>query len=150
MNLVVDVSVVFRQLLHGANVLKAIENVPTYYEAPLQDIRIVKTGEFTFYPEVDTNAVEEIQKYIDRKATGGRKVEGDVVDVRDVGSDMMRGRYKAGLYFYGKDTRSYMPFLHLPDHLLYLYGGESKCCTPKLSSFSHLGIGSVISDVYPD
>lgn len=120
--------------------------MPTYYETPLKDIRIVKSGEFTFYPEVDTNAAEEIQKYIDRKVIGGRKVEEDVVDVRDVGSDMLRGRYKAGMYSYGKDLRSYMPFLHLPEHLLYLYpsGEESKCRTPKLFLFFYLGVGIVL------
>lgn len=39
--------------MHGDDVLKKISDVPTHYQAPTSDIRIVKCGEYKIRPKED-------------------------------------------------------------------------------------------------
>ncbi|KAF2897965.1 hypothetical protein ILUMI_08217 [Ignelater luminosus] len=117
--------VAFGQLLQGEEVLKAIEKVPTQYEAPTKKIQIIKCGEFTFYPIPDPKDMKKLEKFLATKDALTHLHE-DVIDPRDTDSVMLRRRYKRGLYSHIADLKSYLPFLHLPQYLLYKYFIQGK------------------------
>lgn len=107
----------FRQLIHGNEVLKVIENVSTYYESPKNDIRIKSCGEFSLCPDPDQKCIDELEKYLEsvEPATG---LHPDIVDLRDKVSVLDIRRFKKGCYSPELDMQSHLPFLHLPDYLL--------------------------------
>lgn len=109
-----------RQLIQGEEILQMIEKVPTHYEAPLKKIEIVCCGEFVVGARPDKKALKEIDKYLATSVEVSGLHE-DVVDLRDVASELIRRRYKRGLYYNTTDMRSYMPFLHLPSSMLNKY-----------------------------
>lgn len=108
------------QLVQGDNVLYLLEQIKTNYEKPTQNIRIVKTGEYLDIKEFVPKNGEDLEKYL-RKSFENRE---DNRDLRYLDSEMSVTRYKRGLYFHCGDLRSNLPLLHLPPHILRLYGDE--------------------------
>lgn len=64
--------------------------------------------------------MKRLEKFLATKDTLTNLHE-DVIDPRDAESIMFRWRFKRGLYSCITDLRSYLPFLHLPQYLLYKY-----------------------------
>lgn len=101
--------------------MRQIESVPTAYESPLKEIKIVNAGEYKVEEEEEEPAALDDVKQIDvylgmtDPRTGLHR---DVLDDRDVDSLMHEKRYRSGLYAFDDDLRSYYPFVHLPDYLM--------------------------------
>lgn len=111
-----------RQLVQGEEVLKIIENVPTHYESPKQEIKIVRCGEYTLSTEVEPTekSMQQLEKYLSKVETkdDGTLVIKDEIDDRDVDSLTYETRLNEGFYCIDEDLKSHFPFLHLPDYLL--------------------------------
>ncbi|XP_030751975.1 probable inactive peptidyl-prolyl cis-trans isomerase-like 6 [Sitophilus oryzae] len=127
--------VAFGQLIQGDDVLKEIEKVPTYYQAPTKDIMIVKCGEFkTRFASVPEHSLlrmklpEEIKEpmnilsYIKKyhEVIGPESdniVPGPApLPILRLSCETLWSKRKllAGGYTLSKDLISYWPFKHLP------------------------------------
>ncbi|XP_043278167.1 probable inactive peptidyl-prolyl cis-trans isomerase-like 6 [Venturia canescens] len=93
--------VAFGQLIDGAQTLSKIENLPTFYEAPMVETVISECGEYSFDGEKETaeELKEECENYEDTNSLDEKSDRlTDVIDTRDVASLIMFERYEQGLY----------------------------------------------------
>lgn len=143
--------VAFGQLLQGEEVLKHIEAVPTYYEAPKYPITIELSGEVTLdrIPDyLTSNQREEFKALLPSifldSLLGPRS---DYDKVPEPMSKFDLTRYKKGMYGLRTDMKSYLPFAHLPDYLM-PHGGSENGSDTTADDFPD--IASVVkSYVYP-
>ncbi|XP_050298898.1 probable inactive peptidyl-prolyl cis-trans isomerase-like 6 [Anthonomus grandis grandis] len=130
----------FGQLIQGENILKALEEVSTYYQAPLKNIRIVKCGEYKISLEPSSSGclftVDEIEdwkgseKQIDiitylrsLYQLGGEdhkfNDEPTYIEVYkqkgSIDTLLSENKLKQDLINRGKRIKSNTPFNHLPD-----------------------------------
>lgn len=119
--------VAFGQLIQGEEVLYAIENVPTIYEYPSKNIRIVHCGEYSLdrTQTVPDKNVEEVESFLSTmppdKLTGVFvNPQADLIHIGDAPSNvMLKDRYDKGLYSHELDFQSYANSnLQLPSQLL--------------------------------
>lgn len=92
--------VAFGQLVQGVEVLTRIEEVPTYYEKPLDKIQIVECGKFALDLQPDNNYDKAINPSYQNLF-----VENEICD--NVDSILNFSAYKAGKYCLKTDLQSY-------------------------------------------
>lgn len=126
--------VAFGQLMHGANVLKQIENIPTTYESPKVDIKIINCGEFLLHESKSPENIEMISKYL-IQSQPLTDTSPDPKDNDQFSDTLSVTKYKAGFYGLPTDNKSYGPIRMLPkDVFQYLKSfeelieGEECCC----------------------
>ncbi|KAJ8968517.1 hypothetical protein NQ317_004393 [Molorchus minor] len=105
------------QLIQGAEVLKQIEDLPTYYQqSPTVPIDIVKTGELVFNPPPDYITEEEYDKF---QAIEPTALLDALIGPRMGTSDSMFSmtKFLMGLYGLGTDMRSYLP-VQVPQYVI--------------------------------
>lgn len=105
------------QLVHGEHILSLIEHIPTHYQDPLKEIKIIRTGVYLEGETFIKDNLEDVEYYLDQPINERE----DNVDLRYVTSEMSAFRYKRGLYYHCYDLQSNLPFIHLPEYLLRLY-----------------------------
>ncbi|KAJ8934005.1 hypothetical protein NQ314_013640 [Rhamnusium bicolor] len=99
------------QLIQGAEVLKKIENVPTYYQAPKQHIDICKAGELIFNPPPDYMTDEELDKF---QRIGPTTLLDALIGPPPVDSTFSFSKFQKGLYGLATDMKSYFPAWRWP------------------------------------
>ncbi|XP_057670055.1 probable inactive peptidyl-prolyl cis-trans isomerase-like 6 [Diorhabda carinulata] len=137
--------VAFGQLLQGEEILRAIENVPTYYESPKYPIDIIMSGEVTldgipdYFTSTDHPGYQSIQPTDDMCYK-------DNYNMVPTTSRFSITKFRHGLYSLETDMRNYLTFPQLPDYLMPRIdktGSEG-------SSTSTLDIGKFVTlDVQP-
>ncbi|KAH1015649.1 probable inactive peptidyl-prolyl cis-trans isomerase-like 6 [Dendroctonus ponderosae] len=131
--------VAFGQLISGDDILKAIEDVPTYYQAPMRNITIVKCGEYKTKLQAEMSGalftVDEIEQWKETQCQidiltylkSYHRIadpEGHPSDIgpvplvqynRSYDSIMTHSQLKAGAYSLKSDLKSYAPLSYLPE-----------------------------------
>ncbi|KAK5641396.1 hypothetical protein RI129_009943 [Pyrocoelia pectoralis] len=81
--------VAFGQLVHGDDILRTLQSIPTQFEEPLKKIDIVKSGELDLCLAFDSKEFSYLKDFIASKdpTTG---LHADVTDVRDCSSELLR------------------------------------------------------------
>lgn len=97
----------YRQLIQGAEILREIEKVPTYYESPTVSIEIVNCGEFNLYEQYGAKDTDELDKFISKDFEERDNLKR--LDIFDVDSFPDIRRYRRGLYCHQLDMKSYLP-----------------------------------------
>ncbi|CAG9853705.1 unnamed protein product [Phyllotreta striolata] len=118
--------VAFGQLIQGAEILRQIEEVPTYYEAPKYSIIIEMTGEVTLdrIPDyLSSNQRQEFEALLPTIFYDGLLDAKSYDQISPTASKFDWMKYKKGMYGLKSDLKSYLPFMHLLDYMIPL-GGE--------------------------
>ncbi|KAF7278658.1 hypothetical protein GWI33_008108 [Rhynchophorus ferrugineus] len=143
--------VAFGQLIHGDDILKKIEEVPTYYQSPTKSIKIVKCGEFSATGEGKSDTklftLEELENYKEpvdiltylRTYHEAVVTETDQVYVNILGApdinlscNTVWSEFKlmTGLYSLNTDLRMHLSFRKLVDNNNDMEASENYMCEP--------------------
>ncbi|XP_044759474.1 probable inactive peptidyl-prolyl cis-trans isomerase-like 6 [Coccinella septempunctata] len=126
--------VAFGQLLHGDWVLAQIESVPTKYQAPQKEVKIVRAGEFNLsQPKLGEGRLErELNEFLDERLSN--PAYKNYYAKTDLSLEKCEVRRKSGEIqkeFLDSDLRSYFPMEMLPRNIQeafnYVPGKKSSC-----------------------
>lgn len=93
--------------MQGAEILRELEAVPTYYESPTVPTEIVASGEFTLYENYTEEDLKDLDKFISKDLEERDNIR--YLDIFDVDSFPDIRRYRRGLYCHYLDLQSYLP-----------------------------------------
>ncbi|XP_045476447.1 probable inactive peptidyl-prolyl cis-trans isomerase-like 6 [Harmonia axyridis] len=134
--------VAFGKLLHGDWVLSQIEKVPTKYQAPQKEVKIVRAGEFNLcLPKFGEGRLEhELNEFLDDRLSKtmdpkqAKAAYKNYYALTDLNLDKMESRFKDESIekeFLDSDLRSYFPMQMLPRNIQeafnYVPGKKSSC-----------------------
>lgn len=97
----------YSQLVQGAEILRELEAVPTYYESPTVPTEIVASGEFTLFEHYSEEDLKDLDKFISKDLEERDNIR--YLDIFDVDSYPDIRRYRRGLYCHDLDLKSYLP-----------------------------------------
>lgn len=117
--------------MYGDKILRLLERLPTYYQKPLNNIKIVDTGEYLHGNKFFNENIDDLEEYLQDDF----EQREDIIDLRYLPSSMSVSRFKRGLYFHCPDLDTNLSFFNLPKYLDSLYsirpGIEEDVCSEK-------------------
>ncbi|KAK9883537.1 hypothetical protein WA026_001712 [Henosepilachna vigintioctopunctata] len=123
--------VAFGQLLHGDWVLSQIESVPTYYQAPKTEVKIVKAGEYSLQPSKLIQGTTELQSFLDKRLKLKPKSYQNYSTIDELKLEKIVHQNEKKREYLDTDLRPYFPLEMLPENILesfnYVADKKSSC-----------------------
>lgn len=116
--------VAFGHMLHGDEVLRRIEEVPTKYQAPQKKVRICRAGEFhlSLPRPMDDRVEDELRKFLDERMSGQEPYKNYAGSPAE--KKFVVEQKRLPKVFWPLDMQSYKPFCHLPDRIMNSFNYE--------------------------